>query len=40
MNELPIKRNQVQQKVKEGKAKMIAKYSLKDPHQFKVGDKV
>ena len=40
MNKLPINRNQALQKVKEGKAKMIAKYNPKDPHQFKVGDKV
>ena len=40
MEELPIKRNEAHQKVKIGKEKMIANYSPKDPHQFKVGDKV
>ena len=40
LNDLPIKRNQAHEKVKQGKAKMIANYSPKDPHQFKEGDKV
>jgi hypothetical protein len=40
VKELPIKRNKAHQKVKIGKQKIIANYNLKDPHQFKVGDKI